>query len=339
MRRLAVTAVVLSLGCAGCGAPEEPHGTRTAPPQAAPAVQTEAPIGRGVTHGGWITTVAVTEKGDAALTVDDLDEIRLWPSLDGRRPPVPVTGVNIVDLALGHADRDLLAAVLDGGGNVQLVRFGLDGSVHGRAQLPDDSPCYAVVAVDNGVLVARADQSIERYDADGKRRGRVVVDSRHRVTAIAARRGGAVALIEPDIRDPSLVTTARMIEIDGGLRWGASTTLPEITERIALSPDHRRIAVAVITEDAKTVQVIDRATGAKVGKTMEINSTDVDIGFTDDEHVAVLSNNAQWWHGNDDPTVRNVSSSSHFRGGAVGDRFGVAGDFGSLALIEPDRVR
>lgn len=87
-------------------------------------------IAKGVPHGGVIRELAAAEEGDAAISSDELNGIRLWPSLDGTRAPVPVESSSQPEqLALFHDGRDLVAAVLDTAGTVSLIRLGHDGSV------------------------------------------------------------------------------------------------------------------------------------------------------------------------------------------------------------------
>src|SRR5262245_9986323 len=53
----------------------------------APTVQ---PIANGVPHGAQIAAVAITDQADAAVTIDQLDGVRLWPTLDGTREPLAI---------------------------------------------------------------------------------------------------------------------------------------------------------------------------------------------------------------------------------------------------------
>lgn len=324
-----------------CGHPDEQQAIIV-------PVRRPDPIAPGLTHGAAITTVAVTENGDAALTVDGLGEVRLWPSLDGKRPPVPVGVVGVERIALGHAGDDLLAAFLSEAGDVQLVKLGHDGSVHGRAQLPGDIACEQVIAIDDGVLVVRADQSIERFDADAKLRGRVVAAPRERIAAIATRRGGAVALIQHEITDGE-AELARHLVIDKGLHWGTSIALPwpVAASALALSPSGRRIAV--VNRRASEVQVLDLATRAPVGQGVHLFNLDVLLGFTDDAHVAVMTptpSELRWWRepssSPPDATIevpgRPTYGEQNIAGGAVGDGVAVGGRGASLLLAGPAAI-
>jgi hypothetical protein len=53
-------------------------------------------------HSGGIQLVALIDTGDAALTVDDFDQLRLWPSLDGNREPIVVRAAAPKQIALGR---------------------------------------------------------------------------------------------------------------------------------------------------------------------------------------------------------------------------------------------
>src|SRR4051812_37311250 len=106
----AVLATVMAVGCNRTDTAPITASTEAQPPPAAPAVD---PIAKGIPHGGMIAEIAITEEADAALTFDTILGVRLWPTLDGTRPPVPVSADAPDKLALAHSGRDLLAAILD----------------------------------------------------------------------------------------------------------------------------------------------------------------------------------------------------------------------------------
>src|ERR1041385_5487789 len=167
MRRFAPQLLpFVALGCAACAAcnPGESPAIASASSPTAPAIPagiTAPPIAKGIPHGGMINEIAITESADAALTVDNMGNVRLWPTLDGTRPPVPVNANAPKQLALAHAGHDLLAVILDDAGTVHALRLGLDGSVHGRASLP--GPYVQALALESGILVRTADHAIEWY--------------------------------------------------------------------------------------------------------------------------------------------------------------------------------
>src|SRR5439155_1745271 len=81
-----VTGLAITVVLVGCHGRDVPTGS--APRDAAPDVP------RVITapHSGTIRLLAVTDAGDAALTADTFEELRLWPRLDGTREPVGVRG-------------------------------------------------------------------------------------------------------------------------------------------------------------------------------------------------------------------------------------------------------
>jgi len=282
-----------------------------------------------VTHGGTITAVAVTEAGDAALTLDDLGGVRLWPSFDGKHPPLPVAVSGVEQLALGRTGDHFLAAFLSDAGDVLLLDLDRGGIVHARAQLPGDVACEQVIAIGDGVLVTRADQSIERYDALAHRRARIVAPAGERILAVAARRGGAVALLSDNA---GRTTLARELVLGWGLTWGRSTQLPsDVTGRaLALSPARSHVAVTRGAENV--VQVFELETGDQVGPEMKLASSRVELGFTDDDHVAIVSSEIQWW-------PRKLAQASLLTTGAIGDGVAVGASGASLALATRGKLR
>ena len=80
--------------------------------------------------------MAITEAGDAAITADVGGGWRLWPTLDGTRPPVVLDAAAPEGMALGCDGDGLVAGVLDKAGAIELIRMTRDGAVLGRARLP-----------------------------------------------------------------------------------------------------------------------------------------------------------------------------------------------------------
>jgi hypothetical protein len=225
MRLLARLAVVWMV--AAC------HG-RSARPVSETGVPLSAPT------GGVIALVAVTDRGDAALTADSFSELRLWPTLDGTREPVVVRGPRAKQLALGRDRGGLLAAIVDEASDVELLRFDASGWLLGRVQLPSQPPVVQVVAIPGGVLVRRADHSIDRFDARGAPTGRVVPGPGQRVVSLAARRDRAIAGLAGPVDDRA--TTARWIELGTALAWGPAIALPEPLDDLAIAPGGHRLA-------------------------------------------------------------------------------------------------
>ena len=86
MRRIAPTLFVLG----ACNSGVQPTATSKPSPAMIVPVAPD-PIVKGIPHGSQIIEVAVTDAGDAAISFDNQLGVRLWPSLDGTRPPIPLT--------------------------------------------------------------------------------------------------------------------------------------------------------------------------------------------------------------------------------------------------------
>ena len=339
MRRLIL---LVFAACTSAPAPD------ASPADATPVLPEPArpdPIVEGVPHGGQIEQVAVTEQGDAAITFDSIGGVRLWPALDGTREPVPVSVIAPHQLALTHADHDLLAAVLDDAGSVRLVRLGRDGSVRGDVQLPADVPYEQVTVLGDGVLVRAADQTIEWLAADGTSRGKLAAEPGTRIETIAARRGGAIAVTT----DGTKQALRWLHTLTGELSWGARAALPTAIQNhaIALSPSHRRIAV--IDASSKLAVYDLGIVPVRVGDTFFASGADRSLGFVDDDHVAVMSSAImQWWampaaRPADPWAVSGPSLVVPSRGqtsdaGAVADGLAVTGFGAALGLSDTEHV-
>lgn len=314
------------LALAACNtAPAEPEMLATALPSPPPAPKVErAPTG--VPHGGFITHLAITDEGDAAVSVDTVGGLRLWTTLDGTREPVAFSVNGAENLAIAHVGDELLVAVLDQAGAVQLLRFSRLGTLRGRTQVPGETQISQVVAVGRGILVAREDGSIERYDAAGTQHGRIAVEPGEHVGALAVRRGAAAVLIgqrttETKLADPPLeeidrparrakITVAterasalRWITLGDELAWGASLALPDhVDDRVlALSPSGRRIAFVT---DASQLEVYDTAPKLAQVEGPMMTARALSLGFVDDDHVVAIASATQWWTATKAPPLK-----------------------------------
>ena len=300
-----------------------------APAQDAPASKSEqvatvvapAPerIPTGVPHGGIINRVAVTEQGDAAVSVDNVGGLRLWPTLDGSREPVPFSVNGAESLAISHAGAELLVGVGDQAGAVQLLRFSRTGVLRGRVQVPGETEIDQLVAIEGGVLVARADESIERYDAKGQLRGRIGAGPGESFGALATRHGAAgVILVEqrleeqppvleleeipdhPRPRHKVLVNRGhaakmRWIVLGDGLSWGATLALPDkLAETgLAISPSHQRIAL--FSQDNRLVVLDVTKQPVPVDGPTVTSNPGPSFGFVDNDRVVRMSGQTKWW--------------------------------------------
>ena len=108
------------------------------------------PIAKGIPHGSQIIEVAVTDDGDAAITFDNLLGVRLWPALDGTRPPIPLTVEAPRHVSIAHEGRDLLVAIVSDAGSVRVMQVGHDGRVRSNVSLPGEY--QQAIAIDGAVL-------------------------------------------------------------------------------------------------------------------------------------------------------------------------------------------
>lgn len=306
--------LMVLVAVAACNSVEAP------PPTPPVAREVEVPLlekaAAGVPHGGQITNVAVTENADAAVTVDNLGSLRLWPSLDGKREPVPFTINGAEALAITHVGDELLVGVVDQAGAGHLVRFSRGGAQRGKVQLPGDVAIEQIVAIDGGMIVVRSDQTIERYDATGRSRGQIAADAGTSLGSLVARHGTAAVLVVagevsdgpapvvkhkrkplPAVELTEHASALRWIVLGSGLAWGATIDVPKNIDpnAIAISPSHKR----VLLTEARTGRVDLFDVGAtsltEVAGDGVINAQAGAIGLVDEDHaVAVAFSTVHW---------------------------------------------
>jgi hypothetical protein len=261
-----------------------------------------APPHHGAPPSATLDAVAVTDEGDAAITVDQIGDLRLWPTLDGRREPVPVHGAHPVSLAIGHVGDELVATGLDEAGAVTLLRMSRGGGMIDRVQLPAEVKVMEVAIVGGHVLVRRADQTIDAYDAYGTARGHLAPGPGERIDQLVVRHGTALAVAS--IADgPSLLHWIAMPDAagvagsDDALAWGRTVPLAIPAARVALSPEHDRIAVVSSLDGAVSIVALDTMKPIGTLDTLvTAANNDIAIGFIDEDHVAATDRGQiQWW--------------------------------------------
>ena len=312
MRPLIVSLRWLILLAAGCG------GDRTlAPPprETAGARPVAAAALRHAPHSGGIVLVAATEQGEAAFTIDDHGQGRLWPALDGEHEPVVVLVPPARDVVLVTQRDGMLAAVLDRAGGLELIRLDSEGAERGRTRLAPEPGFEDVDPLGDGVLALRRDQVVVHLDARGALRGALPASPGEHVRMILTRGGHAVAGLASDKPPPPRVVTPDMLEdegtplagptigsvrelaMDAGLAWGPLHDLPEhLVGAIALSPSGTRLA-GLGARVAPPVLMVDLATHeAKPFSQAASFSTDAFLGFlSEDVAIAVSGSTVRWW--------------------------------------------
>ncbi len=328
-RFLALLLAVLLLACRG-GAPAGPGAVTGAATAPAPRPQTAPP-------SGAIHTVAITEAADAAITADDGGGWRLWPTLDGTRPPVVLHASAPRRVVLGRDGAGLVAGVLDDAGAIELIRMTRDGAVVGRARLPADPGFADLVAFSGGILALGRDQVVAWYDARGTLRGRLAPLLGDLLVEVTARRGRAIVGIG---KPGHAVTGVRWIVAGegGALRWGAYTHLPDPLRGLALAPDHRRIAGIRVEAGAGVGQVIGLGTPKILEDDLRAGEHDhpAAIGFPGDGPAAI-SGAGVIRHAPGDVTTLGPAEATSLA--AFGDGLVVVGRGPALALVHRSRVR
>jgi hypothetical protein len=314
-------------------------------------------------HGATITRVAVTERADVALTIDSIDDARLWPTLDGTREPVQLELGQTRVATIAHAGSDeLVIGVIDDADNASIVRVTRDGAIRSRVAIPGELAVKQLAAIDGGVIAVRADQSIERYDANGVPHGKLVGDPGEQFGALAVRGNGAAVLVtkpEAEPTQPSLPPSKTVVIDDvematalghgpfagevrfivlgdglgDGLAWGPRRALVKPVEltTLAIAPDHRKLAVVDVNH--ALVEVLDAADMHQLGEPVLINNAMTALGFSDNDNLAVFDSVISWW-----PAEKNPVPLRAF-GGAVGDHLAVGGSTTSLELDTREHQR
>src|SRR6185436_1132961 len=155
-----------------------------------------APVGPGAVqvaaHDGEIATIAATDDGAVAVTVDRRGGMRLWPSLDGKRPPVVVrsdASGGAVLLAVARDGGDLVIAEADAVGQLAVIRTTADGAAISEARIDLERAVVALHATAHGFVALRDDQRLVGVDLRGARLGTVTASPGERIAELASRRG------------------------------------------------------------------------------------------------------------------------------------------------------
>lgn len=304
---------------AACSSGTEPRAATGSGANAAltpTSVTGPAPVGPITSrHGASIAIIAVTDAGDAAVTADTGGALRLWPTLDGTREPVVVTGPPPHALDVASDGDGLVIANQDAAGGLELVRLDARGQVRSRARIANEPVALEVELTSAGALVLRADQAVELHDTSGVLRARLVPDPGTRIVALVARAGRVLAIISDDRQ-----ARARSIDVSSGTAtWGELSPKLALDPMlpIALSPDHRLllgvqpgkrgIPALVDRKTGQDTKVLVCMTSAERERRQRLTGTDggflglegmvpAPLGFVDASKVACLSGgNIGWW--------------------------------------------
>ncbi|MEZ4398639.1 MAG: hypothetical protein R3B06_01375 [Kofleriaceae bacterium] len=335
---VSTVAVVAGVGALGCSdrrpvvtpTPPPPLAVIDAGPDAGRIVEPAAPP-RVAPHGATIAATALARDGAAALSVDVLGDVRLWPALDGSAEPVALPIHGALALELVASDDGFVVGAVDLSGAPHLLRVDHRGGLRGRTDIPAVPQAIGLVALGpDAWLLTRADQTIELYDRDGRRRADTARDGT-RVEAIRAEASDR-ALVVVSRRDGTQASFAAVTLAVAGdqLTWGASVPLvkpPDTPVEVAVSPDGKHLAYlstraligpagqpptippAPVAQDVagfelpppgpiSVVIVIDRATGADVTpsavQAVELRGARR-LGFLDDHTIQASSTAGESW--------------------------------------------
>ncbi|HUS32170.1 MAG TPA: hypothetical protein VMZ53_26905 [Kofleriaceae bacterium] len=279
-----------------CSAPPTPHPAKTPakplPPQPPAEQLPGAPVATAhklrdapeAPHGGFILQIVTSLDGAAAVSVDELGGVRLWPTLDGTREPRVIELPQAKQLALARGPNDGFQIIaLDEVGGLYFAKLDNQARTLSHATLPPEPAFAGIAMTELGLLAWRVDQTIVLLDADGATKARIATKPKERVVAIAAANKRAIAITE--IEDGS--RSVRWLDIDPKLAWGGEIYLGgDPGQDIALSPKHTYYAIARREERSTLVQVVDVAKKKVVAST-NINMQGVDLAFTDDTTLAI----------------------------------------------------
>lgn len=355
----------LCLALTACGANSDPapapapHKAVQPPPILAPAAKPAPPKGPPVpltaAHGAEIVTLGSTPDGLAIASADRLGGIRLWATLDGTREPVVIQGAVPRSITLAYDGDGFAIGTLDAAGGVQVIRTSFAGAVRGRVTVGGDQPATEIASTQEGLLILRANQTLELVDVAGAVRSRLIPDPGTHIDSILVRGRRVLALV---LEDKQL--HGRWIVVDHGVRWGEST--PRINVKLAhavLSPDGKLLAVTrprnlhpLLIDLAKGTarktplcvpREWPRENGEDIDESqfLEGDNAPVPLGFLSDTVVACsVVSTLMWW--NTDGTPLQTFGGSFAIGAFpadISDRALVVGMGSNLALGTPTQAK
>jgi hypothetical protein len=236
-------------------------------------------------HGGIIVTLALSPDGQVALSADELGGVRLWPSLDGTREPRIVEMPIPKQLAIGRRTGGLMAAALDEAGGLYIAKLDAEGRQLAHATLPAEPPIAGMATSGERLVTWRSDQTFVVHDADGAIKDKLGTEARQRIVAVAVNGPRAVVLLDRE----GTKRQARWLTLEPKLAWGAWIKLDQEllgTVDLALAPGGNRLAATLRTDRTSNGIVFELAKGKAVASGV-FNSITADIGFVDDDHVAL----------------------------------------------------
>jgi hypothetical protein len=346
----------LCLVLAACGADSASAPAAAPPPLPPPALPRAAPPPQTGAHGAEIAVLGVTADGRTVASADRLGGIRLWTALDGTREPVVIRGTAAKAITVARDGSGFVIGTLDAAGGVQLIRTTAIGAVQSRTPVAGPQPATEIASTAEGLLILRADQTIELVDPAGVQRSRLIPEPGNHIDSLVVRGDHVLALM---LEDKQL--HGRWIVIDHGARWGEATpNLPFRPSRAVLSPTGELLAAT--RARGLHPALIDLATGkprktalcvakdwphedgddsAQDAEIQRNNNAPVPLAFLSEDVVACSVMTAlMWWNtsGTQHPNIAGSFAVATLPV-AVADRALVIGSGPSLALVTPNANR
>ncbi|HEY5948229.1 MAG TPA: hypothetical protein VIV40_22185 [Kofleriaceae bacterium] len=246
-----------------------------------------------------IARAFATEAGDAAVSIDESNHTRLWPSLDGKREPWVVPLTMPVRIALQHDGDGFALASLDEAGGLELVTIDAAGTMTTHVKQPPDPGFAAVIANPDGFLVLRRDQTLQQLDRHGESRATLQAPPGEHVLQLLHRTGRTLALVrtKEGVRGHWLAAD--------NLGWAEQTPKLAINlEHVFLSPDHKRLAFSATNVDEETeTRFVDLETGRVRALSHDLSFSPpmgFPIGYTADQRIVIGFSDFElstlvWW--------------------------------------------
>jgi hypothetical protein len=207
--------------------------------------------------GVRIAAVFAADDGSAAVSIDESNHARLWPSLDGKREPWVVPLTMPVQVALERDGDGFALAAVDDAGGMQVVSISADGEMTTHLRQPPEPGFAVVIANAAGFLVLRRDQTLQQLDSHGIERATLAPPPGEHVLKLLHRGGRTLALVrtKDGVRGHWLAADK--------LEWAEQTPKLSLNlERVFVSPDHKSLVTFRIRNDFEgQTSIVDLESG------------------------------------------------------------------------------
>ncbi|MFT3693543.1 MAG: hypothetical protein QM831_10420 [Kofleriaceae bacterium] len=240
MRVLALVAVAACTPPASVTSSPAPRPAVTNSPAAITSIPNEA-----------IDVVAIDLEGDAAVTSGH-GSTRLWPSLDGHREPIVVSGTDAKKVALAKRIEGYAVATIDAADILTITRFTSTGEHLDRTTFDQIAE---VVPTRFGFVAITSDRKLIAIEP-GKRAPIATFAPTVRVRELVATPVAVLAIV-----DENGALVAHWLNPDLSFAPARPLPLPHQAHGFAVSPDRKRIASIVPSSDGPRAIELDFETG------------------------------------------------------------------------------